>query len=295
MKKTLSLVFILAIIIGLAACSNNNEDKKKEKTTEKGEMKVAEMMQQDKQHIWYILDDTETNELEDESKVDRIVVTKNGKMKVYKVNYGFTITSIENDKIFDNPLENIKATDEGEFTGTKQHLVKNTKEAIKNTKAYINDDDDYNAVGMNGIAQTKEEDDGIPPEQTLKEQEEYLTKLKKVEYSKPKWQKVNLKVLENGNEAIEAKRDFGFPKAQSSTGDRTDDKTHFEFNHGYQPVPFGEKDSRYAGLSFKEENEDFNDQSPYLITKIKDDITNVKMDEKDDPAIKYNKEKKDDK
>lgn len=292
MKKILSLVFIFAIIVGLAACSNN-EDKKKEKTTEKGEMKVAEMMQENKQHIWYILDDTETNELEDESKVDRIVVTKNGKMKVYKVNYGFTVTSVEADRIFDNSLELIQATDEGEFTGKKKHLVKTTKDAIKNTKAYINDDDDYQAVGMNGIAQTKDEDDGIPPEKTLKAQQDYLNKLKKVEYSKPKWQKVNIEVLKNGNEAIEAKRDYGFPEAQSSTGDDTDKKTYFEFNQGYQPVPFGEKDSRYAGLSFKEENEDFNDQSPYLITKIKDDVTTVKMDEKSDPAIKYNKSKED--
>lgn len=294
MKKIISFVFILALIIGLAACSNS-EDKKKKTTTKKGEVKVAEMMQEDKQHLWFILDDTETNELTDESKVDKVVVTKNGKMKVYKVNYGFTITSVENDKIFDNPTKLVQSTDKGEFTGKKDHLIKVTKSAIDNTKKYINHDDDYKAVGMDGIAQTKKEDDGIDPKKTLKEQEEYLKELKKVKYSKPKWQKVNLKVLKNGNEAIEANRNFGFPKAKSSTGDDSDEHNYFIFNNAYQPIPLGDKDTQYAGLSYKEKNEDFNDQAPYLVTKISKKDQTVKMDEKDDPAIKYNKTKKNDK
>lgn len=300
MKKSIALIFTIVLIVGLAACSNNKNDKK-DKTTDDGEMKVGELMQEDKTRIWYVLSNPQTNELKEESEIDRFIVTKNGKMKVY-MSGGIKLKHVadENQKTL---LKDLEDFDNADHLFKKEEYVSKTKNAIKGTKAYINsdaEDDEKWGEEFDGennsfvqYAEAQDKENGISPKKTLKDQKEYLKKLESTEYKKPKSKEVNLHVNEDGTETINVARNYGFPKASGSVGDSTDDDSEYTFNQGYQPVPFGENDNTFAGLSFKEENEDFNDQSPYLITKVSQDIQTVLKDESDDPSIKGNKTKND--
>ncbi|MGZ9785962.1 hypothetical protein [Staphylococcus pseudintermedius] len=44
-------------------------------------MKVGEMMQEDKEHIWFVTRANDT--LDEKTKVDRYIITKNGNMQIY--------------------------------------------------------------------------------------------------------------------------------------------------------------------------------------------------------------------
>ena len=80
MKKSYLLLLTLILMVVLAACGTNERQKK---TTDKDEFKVGEAMQEDKQHVWYVLRDSNTSELDKDSDVSKVIVTKNGKMRVY--------------------------------------------------------------------------------------------------------------------------------------------------------------------------------------------------------------------
>lgn len=80
MKKSYLLLLTLILMVVLAACGTNERQKK---TTDKDEFKVGEAMQEDKQHIWYVSRDDTTSELDKDSDVSKVIVTKNGKMRVY--------------------------------------------------------------------------------------------------------------------------------------------------------------------------------------------------------------------
>lgn len=294
MKKSKLLIFTIVLIVVLAACSNNGNDKQ-QKTTKKDEMKVAEMMQEDKTHIWYVLSDPQTNELNEESTIDRFIVSKNGKMKVY-MSGGITLADVV-DASQKDILKDIKDYDKGDYMFKEYEYITQTENAIKGTKAYIDSGSDSNKnwakdlENNNSYVQYAEAQDiekNIDPKDTLKDQEDYLAKLKSTEYKRPKSQNINIRVNDDGTETITANRNYDFPKAKGSAGDNTDDDSDYTFNQGYQPMIFGD-DNTFAGLSFKEEDEDFNNQSPYIITHISKDIQSVKKDQADDAAIKNNK------
>ncbi|MFW0761795.1 hypothetical protein [Staphylococcus cohnii] len=294
MKKSKLLIFTIVLIVVLAACSNNGNDKQ-QKTTEKDEMKVAEMMQEDKTHVWYVLSDPQTNELNEESTIDRFIVSKNGKMKVY-MSGGITLADVVNESQKDI-INDIKDYDEADHMVKKDKYITQTENAIKGTKAYIDSGSDSKENWAKDLennnsyvqyAEAQDKEKNIDPKDTLKDQEDYLAKLKSTDYKSPKSQKINVKVNDDGTETITANRNYDFPKAKGSAGDSTDNDSDFTFNQGYQPIMFGD-DNTFAGLSFKEEDEDFNNQSPYIITHISKDIQTAKKDEADDPAVKNNK------
>ena len=79
MRKYILLFASLVLMITLASCSKSNP--KQKKTTKDDEMKVGEMMQENKEHVWFI--GREDEPLDKNTKIDRYIITKNGQMKVY--------------------------------------------------------------------------------------------------------------------------------------------------------------------------------------------------------------------
>lgn len=292
MKKTIALIFTLFLIIGLAACSNsNNEDnKKKEQTTDKDEMRVAELMQQDKTHIWFVVPEIKTGELEEDTAINRFLVTKNGKMKVYVAKEVPEQTMSKMLKL-DNKelLKNIKEQDKDNYETTKNFAIGDTKTEIEETERYMKEGkEEYRPKMGYGYALTREEVDNKQPEDILQRLKDYKGKLENAEYKEPKSQNVNLGYNSDSEETISIARDYNFPKTIAH-GDNTDnDLEALSFNNPFQPIEIS--DSNIAGLSYSDGNEDEenNDQSPYLVTKVGDEIKDVTLDDPEHPAVKEN-------
>lgn len=292
MKKTIALIFTLFLIIGLAACSNsNNEDnKKKEQTTDKDEMRVAELMQQDKTQIWFVVPEIKTGELEEDTAINRFLVTKNGKMKVYVAKEVPEQTMSKMLKL-DNKelLKNIKEQDKDNYETTKNFAIGDTKTEIEETERYMKEGkEEYRPKMGYGYALTREEVDNKQPEDILQKLKDYKGKLENAEYKEPKSQNVNLGYNSDSEETISIARDYNFPKTIAH-GDNTDnDLEALSFNNPFQPIEIS--DSNIAGLSYSDGNEDEenNDQSPYLVTKVGDEIKDVTLDDPEHPAVKEN-------
>ncbi|MDG0820732.1 hypothetical protein M4L90_12455 [Staphylococcus equorum] len=292
MKKTIALIFTLFLIIGLAACSNsNNEDnKKKEQTTDKDEMRVAELMQQDKTHIWFVVPEIKTGELEEDTAINRFLVTKNGKMKVYVAKEVPEQTMSKMLKL-DNKelLKNIKEQDKDNYETTKNFAIGDTKTEIEETERYMKEGkEEYRPKMGYGYALTREEVDNKQPEDILQKLKDYKGKLENAEYKEPKSQNVNLGYSSDSEETISIAREYNFPKTIAH-GDNTDnDLEALSFNNPFQPIEIS--DSNIAGLSYSDGNEDEenNDQSPYLVTKVGDEIKDVTLDDPEHPAVKEN-------
>lgn len=292
MKKTIALIFTLFLIIGLAACSNsNNEDnKKEEQTTDKDEMRVAELMQQDKTHIWFVVPEIKTGELEEDTAINRFLVTKNGKMKVYVAKEVPEQTMSKMLKL-DNKelLKNIKEQDKDNYETTKNFAIGDTKTEIEETERYMKEGkEEYRPKMGYGYALTREEVDNKQPEDILQRLKDYKGKLENAEYKEPKSQNVNLGYNSDSEETISIARDYNFPKTIAH-GDNTDnDLEALSFNNPFQPIEIS--DSNIAGLSYSDGNEDEenNDQSPYLVTKVGDEIKDVTLDDPEHPAVKEN-------
>lgn len=292
MKKTIALIFTLFLIIGLAACSNsNNEDnKKEEQTTDKDEMRVAELMQQDKTQIWFVVPEIKTGELEEDTAINRFLVTKNGKMKVYVAKEVPEQTMSKMLKL-DNKelLKNIKEQDKDNYETTKNFAIGDTKTEIEETERYMKEGkEEYRPKMGYGYALTREEVDNKQPEDILQKLKDYKGKLENAEYKEPKSQNVNLGYNSDSEETISIARDYNFPKTIAH-GDNTDnDLEALSFNNPFQPIEIS--DSNIAGLSYSDGNEDEenNDQSPYLVTKVGDEIKDVTLDDPEHPAVKEN-------
>lgn len=292
MKKTIALIFTLFLIIGLAACSNsNNEDnKKKEQTTDKDEMRVAELMQQDKTHIWFVVPEIKTGELEEDTAINRFIVTKNGKMKVYVAKEVPEQTMSKMLKL-DNKelLKNIKEQDKDNYETTKNFAIGDTKTEIEETERYMKEGkEEYRPKMGYGYALTREEVDNKQPEDILQKLKDYKGKLENAKYKEPKSQDVNLGYSSDSEETISIARNYSFPKTIAH-GDNTDNNLEaLSFNNPFQPIEIS--DSNIAGLSYSDGNEDEenNDQSPYLVTKVGDEIKDVTLDDPEHPAVKEN-------
>ncbi|OEL08231.1 hypothetical protein [Staphylococcus equorum] len=292
MKKSIALIFTLFLIIGLSACSNtNNEDnKKKEQTTDKDEMRVAELMQQDKTHIWFVVPEIKTGELEEDTAINRFIVTKNGKMKVYVAKEVPEQTMSKMLKL-DNKelLKNIKEQDKDNYETTKNFAIGDTKTEIEETERYMKEGkEEYRPKMGYGYALTREEVDNKQPEDILQKLKDYKGKLENAKYKEPKSQDVNLGYSSDSEETISIARNYSFPKTIAH-GDNTDNNLEaLSFNNPFQPIEIS--DSNIAGLSYSDGNEDEenNDQSPYLVTKVGDEIKDVTLDDPEHPAVKEN-------
>ena len=133
-----------------------------------------------------------------------------------------------------------------------------------------------------------EERDGVSPQDSIKKLEDYKSKLEKTTYKKPQERDVDLRFHQN-REIISTDRQYGFPDKLAHGDDTDSDDSIAEFNNTVQPTSIN--GHNVGGLSNSDgtETEDYNNQSPYLITKLDKDIKKVKLDETDDPSMKSDK------
>lgn len=289
MKKSyLVLLLTLILMIALAACNTNERQKK---TTDKDEFKVGEAMQEDKQHVWYVLRDSNTSELDKDSDVSKVIVTKNGKMRVYVHNaippepLGHLVKKSDKQIIKD-----LEKEDKRTFESNKDYYIDMTNKEIKEAKRYIKEGKEkYRPSNVNlGYAMVIEERDGVSPQDSIKKLEDYKSKLEKTTYKKPQERDVDLRFHQN-REIISTDRQYGFPDKLAHGDDTDSDDSIAEFNNTVQPTSIN--GHNVGGLSNSDgtETEDYNNQSPYLITKLDKDIKKVKLDETDDPSMKSDK------
>ena len=285
MKKSYLLLLTLILMVVLAACGTNERQKK---TTDKDEFKVGEAMQEDKQHIWYVLRDSNTSELDKDSSVSKVIVTKNGKMRVYVHNsippepLGHLVKKSDKQIIKD-----LEKEDKRNFESNKDYYIDMTNKEIKEAKRYIKEG--YRPSNVNlGYAMVIEERDGVSPQDSIKKLEDYKSKLEKTTYKKPQARDVDLRFHQN-REIISTDRQYGFPDKLAHGDDTDSDDSIAEFNNTVQPTSIN--GHIVGGLSNSDgtETDDYNNQSPYLITKLDKDIKKVKLDETDDPSMKSDK------
>lgn len=289
MKKSyLVLLLTLILMIALAACNTNERQKK---TTDKDEFKVGETMQEDKQHVWYVLRDSNTSELDKDSDVSKVIVTKNGKMRVYVHDaippepLGYLVKKSDKQTIKD-----LEKEDKRNFEADKKHYIYMANEEIKEAKRYIKEGkEEYRPSNYRlGYAMIEEERNGVSPQDSIKKLEDYKSKVEKTNYKKPQERDVDLRFHQN-REIISTDRQYGFPKKLVNAKDIDDEDSIAEFNNTVQPTSIN--GHNVGGLSNSDgtETEDYNNQSPYLITKLDKDIKKVKLDETDDPSMKSDK------
>lgn len=285
MKKGIMFLLSLALIIGLAACSNSNDnDKQNKKTTKKGEMKIGEMMYENKTHIFPIITDVSSDGLDEDSPIDRYIVTKNGKMKVYTASdlEGLRLKDIA-EKSDKELLKSIKMSDEADFKVKQKRLIKHKKQNLKDVESTIETGKDTAVVSI-----TKDKS----PKEMKPILEKTIKKLEKQKYKAPEWRDVKITASSDNKEGVNVEkiptaRNFNFAKDNIEGDDTTDTSKSMSFISAMQPQPFGNNDSIYAGLANKDENSDSDDydNAPYIITKVSDKVQTVYMDKNSDPNI----------
>ncbi|HDE9628402.1 TPA: hypothetical protein ACUIB6_002629 [Staphylococcus aureus] len=293
MRKYILLFASLVLVVALASCSNNSNPKQK-KTTKDDEMKVGEMMQEDKEHVWFVTRDDE--ELTKDSQVDRYIVTKNGKMKVYVAERvpAQTLGDLLN-KDEKSLIKDIKKQDEWFFKFDKSEIVAKTNADIKNAKdlqkkGYDEYSPSKESHGGTDYAVIKKERENQSPEESLKELEKYKQDIENLSYKEPKSKKVDLKSIGSGELELSIARNYGYPKI-IGTGSDVDNIKKLTFTNTLSPKSINNKN--IAGLNnYDESQESEEGTSPYLVTIVDNKIKKVLIDKPTDPAIKDNQEYK---
>lgn len=286
MKKYILLFASLILMITLASCSNTNP--KQKKTTKKDEMKVGEMMQEDKEHVWFLLHNSKTDSLESQSDVDEFIITKNGKMRIYQAK---TIPSQELGDLLKKDekslISEIKKQDEWYYDMKISQLIGDTNADIQNAKdlskkGYDKYSPSKESHGGNDYAVIQKELKNKSPEESLKELEKDKKDLENHKYKAPKSQKVDLRSVGSNQLRISTKRDFNLPKSF-----QTNDGEYNTFSNTIDPIDINGK--KVAGLSaIDEENDSTEPTDPYLVTVVNDKVKKVTLDKPTDPAIKNN-------
>lgn len=286
MRKYILLVASLILMMTLASCSNTNP--KQKKTTKKDEMKVGEMMQEDKEHVWFLLHNSKTDSLESQSDVDEFIITKNGKMRIYQAK---TIPSQELGDLLKKDekslISEIKKQDEWYYDMKISQLIGDTNADIQNAKdlskkGYDKYSPSKESHGGNDYAVIQKELKNKSPEESLKELEKDKKDLENHKYKAPKSQKVDLRSVGSNQLRISTKRDFNLPKSF-----QTNDGEYNTFSNTIDPIDIHGK--KVAGLSaIDEENDSTEPTDPYLVTVVNDKVKKVTLDKPTDPAIKDN-------
>ncbi|MBJ8217051.1 hypothetical protein [Staphylococcus pseudintermedius] len=253
-------------------------------------MKVGEMMNEDKEHIWFLMHDKKTDTLESQSVVDKFIITKSGEMKIYNAK---SIPSQELGELLKKDekslIEDIKEQDKwyfkmkvAEFYGDTDADIKNAKDLIK--KGYDNYSPSQESHGGNDYAVIQKELHNKSPEESLKELKKNKDSLDSLKYEAPKSQKVDLRSVGSGELRISTNREYNFPKFfQTKNG------KYNTFSNPVNPIKIGDK--YVAGLSVFDEEDGLKEGvDPFLITTVDKKIKKVLIDKPTDPAIKENQE-----
>ncbi|EIO0083450.1 hypothetical protein NZZ87_002786 [Staphylococcus pseudintermedius] len=292
MRKYLIFLTSLVLVLFLASCSNDSDHKQKQ-TTADDEMKVGEMMQEDKEHIWFVTRANDT--LDEKTKVDRYIITKNGNMQIYvaeRIPAQTLGKLLEKDK--KTLIKEIKKQDKWFFKFDKSQILAKTEADIKNAKdlaekGYDNYSPSKDSHGGTDYAVIKMERENQSPETSIKKLEQYNKDIESLSYQPPESRKVDLKSIGSGKLEISADRNFNYPKIVGTGSDIDNNSKTLVFSNTFNPKLIN--GISVAGLNnFDEQQESQEGTAPYLITTVDKRVKKVLIDKPTDPAIKENQE-----
>ena len=292
-KKWILIALTLLLTVSLAACNATKPERQK-KTTEKGQMKVGEMMQEDKQHVWFVGQHSNTEDIDGTSNITRILVSKNGKMKVYDLQDTKNSNLNRYAKMSDKEIISFsEKQDKKRFDVVHDDLLNLTNGEIKEAKKYEKEGDDYespvpieNESVVYGYASYSEDDVDV----SLDKLNKYQDGLEKSKYKSPTAKPLKL-FYKDSDLKLDISRNYPLPKNGVAHPNYVDeDLSALYFEKSLQPKDYNGQ--KFAGVA--EDGDKYSEEKEvlFLTTKVNNKVKNVLIDENDDPAIKASTPKK---
>lgn len=275
MKKV--LVLSLSVLL-LAACGLNNNP-----ATNKKEIKFGDVMNKGKTVSFKLNNNEEETSAPDKnSPISAYIFTDNGKVKVYNSN-GNTKMEDMKDKTYSEILKMAKKQDKEHFDKNKPIFT----EKIKND--YETEKENYEE----GIKLRGEKSDATQiDKRTMEEYEKTYRDLKNLKYQEPKERDVKIGVVEDGS-GNDTKKEYFY-----TTPDGFDNES-YKFIHNpknlnkdyvYTMKSSGDTvkiyDDNYAFL----DNDEYEDDRAYLITKVSDKAESSELDKPDSKNVEIEKD-----
>lgn len=272
-----SIIGIAAISLLLVGCSNSEAKKDK--------VKMGQVMQDGHKTISYIVDGDEDNHnLTKNSKLDRYIISENGKITVYN-DTGDTklgkIAQMNEDKLEDY----IKDQDKKYFEDEKDQNIQDQKDEYKKYKdnkesmedAYndykqMDSDEKKHFLHINEVSEKDMVDQIAKNNKADKYNQKQMKKLKakKYEAPKPRDLKIKVKTDDSGNNTKEESINLGsayFDSPGKYESDKDARKNYMAFSNVQTATDIYDK--RYVGISDMEYADDngYEDDYSYLITE----------------------------
>ncbi|EOF89256.1 MULTISPECIES: hypothetical protein [Enterococcus] len=197
--KLKSLGFLglfVGCVIGLTACSQAESSKK---SSDK-EIAFAKVAKTDEQNLWFLIegDQTAKTPIEQDAKIDSVIVTKNGKYKMFKTEVGNLSLSDVSTMSDDEIIENAEKYDQEKFENKLQSDTNDYESILQSAKEELTTEQGREFSDKSKI---KELEEKIP----LLESD--MAKLKSIEYQAPKWKEISVEI-NKGNDGEKAKNEI---------------------------------------------------------------------------------------
>ncbi len=197
--KLKSLGFLglfVGCVIGLTACSQAQSSKK---SSDK-EIAFAKVAKTDVQNLWFLIegDQTAKTPIEQDAKIDSVIVTKNGKYEMFKTEVGNLALSDVSTMSDDEIIENAEKYDQEKFENKLQSDTNDYESILQSAKEELTTEQGREFSDKSKI---KELEEKIP----LLESD--MAKLKSIEYQAPKWKEISVEI-NKGNDGEKAKSEI---------------------------------------------------------------------------------------
>lgn len=197
--KLKSLGFLglfVGCVIGLTACSQAESSKK---SSDK-EIAFAKVAKTDEQNLWFLIegDQTAKTPIEQDAKIDSVIVTKNGKYEMFKTEVGNLSLSDVSTMSDDEIIENAEKYDQEKFENKLQSDTNDYESILQSAKEELTTEQGREFSDKSKI---KELEEKIP----LLESD--MAKLKSIEYQAPKWKEISVEI-NKGNDGEKAKNEI---------------------------------------------------------------------------------------
>ncbi|NTM85984.1 hypothetical protein HQ718_14410 [Enterococcus faecium] len=190
------LGLFVGCVIGLTACSQAESSKK---SSDK-EIAFAKVAKTDEQNLWFLIegDQTAKTPIEQDAKIDSVIVTKNGKYEMFKTEVGNLSLSDVSTMSDDEIIENAEKYDQEKFENKLQSDTNDYESILQSAKEELTTEQGREFSDKSKI---KELEEKIP----LLESD--MAKLKSIEYQAPKWKEISVEI-NKGNDGEKAKNEI---------------------------------------------------------------------------------------
>lgn len=298
MKK--GIIGIATISLLLVGCSNSEANKDK--------VKMGQVMQDGHKTVSYIVDGDEDNyNLTKDSKLDRYIISENGKITVYNDTGDTKLGKIARMK--EEKLEDyIKDQDKKYFEDEKEQSIQNLKDQYKTDKdskqsmkdAYneykqMDSDEQKKFLKSNEVTEKDMVNQIEKNDKRDKQQQNNLKDIKELKYKEPKPRdlKIKVKTDDSGNNTKEERINLGsayFDSANKFENDKSARNNYMVFSNVQTTTDIYDK--RYVGISDMEYADDngYENEYSYLITEGGEKSQGGILDAPKDKKVKIDEE-----